>query len=863
MNYVGALPKGTDIGGYSVVSVLGDGGFGVTYKAENLLEGLEEQVAIKEYMPIQFAVRDGVEVHPRHGGSMEDFEWGREQFLKEARMLASFKHPNIVKVKQFFRGNNTAYIVMEYEDGEPLDELLDRHGTLSEAQLKRILFPIADGLCEVHRQGVWHRDIKPANVFVRRSDESPVLLDFGAARNALGVKSKSMEAIVSPPYSPPEQYYSEGQLGSYTDIYALSALCYRAVTGESPVESPQRERRVHKGHTDPLRTLAEKPPKGYSRAMLAAVDWGLRLNEEERPQSVEEWLAAMEEQESVSVRPPSRGSAVPTNEKAREEPDEKKSGTEAKPDERAEEARHGEPSVQPKSRPQGISSVWVANIIATLLGLSAVLVTLFMFIRGEDSVSPALVGSFTVANRSTHEIVVVRAAPVALGNYGDNKLGTATISPSREHRVLLEEYRYGGACEFDVFIKTEDQQIYEEKKKDLCRNNEIVFVGDGTEPPVADPPVQDEGSVTPAAPNVAAAPPPVVECATCQPLTVRTGPSDARVQITNIRPRYEPGIKLPPDSYDIRVTADGFDTVTRTLRHGDEPTDEWVGLPFRDCPVCPTMIELPTGEYEMGTGQGPERYPNEGPPHRVAILYPFAVGAFEVSFEEWDACVADRGCTRRLRDEGRGRGKLPAVHVTVADAKEYVNWLKERTGRRYRLPSEAEWEYAARAGTPTERHWGTRLEDQCAYENGADITAQQEFDDRAIVGLSDAATELFETARETVGCTDGYVYAAPSDEDRFRPNPWGLHHMLGNVSEWTADCWHRSYLIRPDGRELRAPTDGSAWTRNCGPEPVRHVSRGGAWSSMPRSVRAPIRFNEDPAMSANNQGFRVAVEITR
>lgn len=856
--FVGALPEGTDIGGYRVVSVLGDGGFGVTYKAENVLEELEEQVAIKEYMPIQFAVRDGAEVHPRNEESRGDFEWGREQFLNEARMLASFKHPNIVKVKQFFRDNNTAYIVMEYEDGEPLDELLRRHGALTEGLLQRILFPIADGLCEVHRQGVWHRDIKPANIFVRRSDESPVLLDFGAARNALGVKSKSMEAIVSPPYSPPEQYYSKGKLGPYTDIYALSALCYRAITGGPPMESPQRAREAYKVRKDPLRALAEEPPKGYSRAMLAAVDWGLRLNEEERPQSVEEWLAAMDEREPTAAPPPGSGLVAPTNAGAWEKPEDEAIGFEPEPQRGANETlRAVAPGAKPRRRKDASPKrMWVAAILATpLLGIAVLM--LFLSTREQDSVDQPdasvdvaantpeivtpLVRSFIVTNQSVQRIVAVRAAPTAMDNYGDNKLGTTTIPPGREQRVLLDEYQYGDACDFDVLIRTEDQRTHTEKK-DLCSNNEIVFGGDGTddEPPDTYPP--QGGSSAPAT-AVVVPTPPTVDCTTCQSFTVRTGPPDARVQITNIGPRYEPEIKLAPGSYDVRVTADGFEPVERTLQHDDgQPTDIWIGLPFLDCPVCPKMVELPTGSYTMGTGRGRERYADEGPAHDVEIQYPLAVGVFEVSFEEWGACAKDGGCAPHLQDDGVRQ--QPVVQVTVADAEEYVHWLEVRTGRPYRLLSEAEWEYAARAGTSSDRHWGSKREDQCAYENGADVTAQGEYSDWKIVN-----------------CTDGYVYAAPNNEPRFRPNPWGLHHMLGNVSEWTADCWHPNYV--------RAPTDGSAWTQDCDEDrrkagrPVRHVARGGSWASQPRWVRAPMRLSRDPAERSPDIGFRVAVEIVR
>ena len=163
-----------------------------------------------------------------------------QRFLDEARTLARFESSATwCGCVTYFEANRTAYIVMDYEEGEPLDRLLERHGRLTEAQLQRVLLPIIDGLREVHAAGFLHRDIKPSNVFVRRSDETPVLLDFGAARQALGRKSKSLTAVASAGYSPPEQYESEGEQGPWTDIYALSALCYRAITGECALGGDQ------------------------------------------------------------------------------------------------------------------------------------------------------------------------------------------------------------------------------------------------------------------------------------------------------------------------------------------------------------------------------------------------------------------------------------------------------------------------------------------------------------------------------------------------------------------------------------------------------------------------------------------------
>ena len=287
-----ALPPGFRLGNYRVVRVLGAGGFGVTYLCEH--GGLGVTVAVKEYLPNDIAVRSGNAVAPKSTADREGYRWGLGRFLDEARTLARFEHRNVVRVRDYFEANGTAYIVMDYEDGEPLDRVLERKGTLTEAQIKRVLLPIVAGLRQVHAAGFLHRDVKPANIFIRRSDESPVLLDFGSARQALSSRSRSVTAIASAGYSPPEQYESDGEQGPWTDIYALSALCYRAITGVAPAEATRRQSRLLRGEEDPLPRLAEIARGRCSQAFLAAVDRGLRVVEGERQGSLDEWWAELE-----------------------------------------------------------------------------------------------------------------------------------------------------------------------------------------------------------------------------------------------------------------------------------------------------------------------------------------------------------------------------------------------------------------------------------------------------------------------------------------------------------------------------------------------------------------------------------------
>ena len=281
-----ALPQGHRLQEYELVRVLGFGGFGMTYLGFD--HNLDKAVAIKEYLPSDIATRTADRsVAPQASDFRDDFQWGLERFLDEARTLARFDHRHIIKVYRFFEAHGTAYIVMEYAEGETLSAYLERKGTLSEAELKGILYPLLDGLAVVHGADFLHRDIKPGNIVLRAADGSPVLLDFGAARQAIGAKSRSVTSIVTPGYAPIEQYSSRGHQGAWTDIYALGGVCYRALTGQVPDDATDRMRQ------DPLVPVAERCAGRVSGAFLSAIDLALSVDEGDRPQSVGAWRAAL------------------------------------------------------------------------------------------------------------------------------------------------------------------------------------------------------------------------------------------------------------------------------------------------------------------------------------------------------------------------------------------------------------------------------------------------------------------------------------------------------------------------------------------------------------------------------------------
>jgi formylglycine-generating enzyme required for sulfatase activity len=282
------LPIGYKLLWYRVEKVLGIGGFGITYLATDT--NLNRKVAIKEYMPLNLAVRaKDNSIHCPAEDHYEMYRWGLERFVSEARALAKFNHPNIVRVHSIFEHNNTAYMAMEYEQGEHLNERFQSKKFANEEGLINLLYQLLDGLDYLHTAGFIHRDIKPANIFIR-SDGSPVILDFGSARLALGRQTHTLTSLVSPGYAPYEQYSSEGtQQGPWTDIYALSATLYALIAGKGPVDAILRTDAYLKGQTDPLTPAVEIGKGRYSPRFLAAIDKALSLMPENRPQNIAEW----------------------------------------------------------------------------------------------------------------------------------------------------------------------------------------------------------------------------------------------------------------------------------------------------------------------------------------------------------------------------------------------------------------------------------------------------------------------------------------------------------------------------------------------------------------------------------------------
>ena len=899
-----ALPSGYELGGYRLLDVLGVGGFGVTYLARHGTLG--HRVAIKEYLPNEFAVRDGTIVHPKSVADREDFEWGLVRFLDEAKTLARFEHRNLVRVRDYFEANRTAYIVMDYEEGEPLSRLLESHGTLTDAQLRRILLPIVEGLREVHAAGYLHRDIKPSNVFVRRSDESPVLLDFGAARQALGRKSKSLTAVASAGYSPPEQYESEGEQGPWTDIYALSALCYRAIAGQSPIEAPRRMNRLVQGQPDPLPKLVETVREGYTRSFLEAVDRGLDVIAAKRPPNLDDWVARLGRVSTTGVGrvAPVRREAAESDGGARRSkawavaagvaalgvigalaawialegkmPSLAGGTAPARPEVSAAPSPPAEPAARDaaavggrailvvETEPEGVEVL----VGGTVLGETPLERTDIRAGVREVTLRHPRYETVTLSDRTFADGEVLRIERTLLPGVGKLTLGAAE---HRSIRVRAEVPKDGVALlertlelielalepqPFTVAVTPAGAAV---RFVDVERDYRDGVPLDPGEYRVRVSAPEYETVEVAVSHGSAPTRHEVVLTRVPQPFTIAVVPAGATIRFVNFAEDYLPGMRLAPGKYRIRLSAVGYEPREETVRHGAAPTRYEATLaPVLPAPggtfteelrsggEGPQMIVLPAGSFRMGCLSNDDVcFDDEKPAHEVRIAAAFALSKHEATRREFSRFAAATGyltsgsCTTYERGKWEDRSGWdwrnpgfqqtdthPVVCVSWRDAVAYVAWLSRETGQEYRLPSEAEWEYAARAGSAAWWYFGNDASELCRYGNHADSSTSISW--------------------RNEDCSDG-VGARTASVGAYGANRFGLYDMHGNVWEWVRDCWNGSYA--------GAPSEGEAWELgDCG----KRVLRGGSWFDYPAALRAANRYGNSTGSRGYNGGFRVA-----
>ena len=910
------LAAGAQLEEFEIERELGAGGFGVTYLAHD--RSLDRQVAIKEYLPRDCATRhpDGT-VGPWSASAThaENYRWGLERFLGEARVLAKLHHPHVVQVYRVIEAWCTAYMVMEYVEGRSLAEALRAEGPWPESRVLSLLDALMSGLEPVHAAGLVHRDITPANVMLR-GDGSPVLIDFGAARQAMGRQSRVLSVIFTAGYAPYEQYNETGRQGPWTDVYALGAVAYEALSGRVPVQALARM------EDDTLRSVAEVAAHGVSPGFAAAIGAALAVRGRDRPQSLADWRSRLG-LPSKTVDPPGPvDPPEPPPEYESEETVNPPGGILFPPPRPWSLPPRPPDSPQPASVGSSLRWWWAGAGAAVVVAVYVVL----LIVNVLETAERTGVGSEPGANAegaASETAGTVAGAPggengrgVERGDGGGvDRSGGAVASPELRLGALMGEVTDGSGVlpGVAVLVQGDSPASIEEATTDDAGRYNIIDLRPGIY------------TVTMALPGFFTLVQTGIEVQASTDVTINGQLAVGWLEETITVSHAEPSrlmLNTPvrgallgdgagggwvfdgwTAGQEIRVAvgSDAFDTVVELVSptgavidtddDGGRGTDSLLeatlpvpgryqvlvtayndtgtgtytvavhGEVFRDCPACPEMVVIPAGTFMMGSPASEEgRDDDEDPRHEVSLRSPFALGRYEVTRAEYAAFVsatshdmpggcdvldhdADNGSTRRSRDENASwrspgfaqEGTHPTVCVNWWDAQAFVGWLSRETGQAYRLPSEAEWEYATRAGWITRRWWGADTQ-QCEYANGADATHEQE----VLRRFSDVDWN------GPVECTDGSARTAPVGS--FSPNAFGLHDVLGNVWEWVEDCWHGDYS--------GAPSDGTAWKRggNCG----RHMARGGSWSNTPRILRSANRNWFTAGSRRDDTGFRVS-----
>jgi formylglycine-generating enzyme required for sulfatase activity/serine/threonine protein kinase len=876
-----ALPTGYNLHRYQIEGVLGAGGFGITYRA--IHEALQNQVAIKEYFPAEWAYRDHNNITvranaqgqmPARQGEPPCYQWGLERFLDEAKILVQVNHPGVVRVRDYFTANGSAYIVMEYEDGESLSAMLQRGGILPEPELRRLLDDVMPALEAVHSQNYLHRDLKPSNLYIRSHDGHVMLLDFGAARQALGRRTRSVTSVVTPGYSPIEQYVTVGEdYGPWTDIYALGAVMYRCITGAPPIEAPGRVLK------DPVQPAMEVGAGLYSRGLLQVVDQALAVRPEERFQSV----IAMRQALQAADRSPDRAdfsqippindslldlpSAVPSLrfEPIPPRPESPPRSPAPQPPQRspiplpvhAETLRERESSsspseynapnwtldrVAPRVSPPSAADRGAPSLLQTTdADLSLPMLENIwehldespppIDLTSAESASPADLAADVAPPMEPSEPLLKRSPHSALEHL--KKVSRRTVitesrSSPRTLTSLAETDALQSAPGSTEMALDQVEPIAGSRPIHWTRVLLVVFAVSGLSG-IGLLSYEYYHTLQEQRQREAAA------------LQRQQEEEEARHAQEQTRQREAEFAKHLDQARKALVDR-AWDRTQRALDQAaaldpNHPALAAARAELLDARNASAMVKTRTnpitglelnaiegGCFNMGSPPTERDRGSDESVHQVCVKGLW-IGRTEVTNSQF----------RRFKpthNSGSFQGRSlngdtqPAVNLSWEDAQAFVEWLTWETGsdKRFRLPTEAEWEYAARAGVATRYYWGNEIDPRYAnFSDRNDPTG-------ASVGNLD----------------DGQSVTAPVGT--YLPNALGLQDMAGNVWEWTCSEYQPNY----GGEEQRC----SAKRANEGQRTVR----GGSWNNGPGELRSAKRLPRKPGDRDALTGFRVIME---
>lgn len=784
MEVVSSGVASLEIPGYQILKKINQGGMSTVYLATQRSMG--RQVALKVMSPV-------LNADPIFS----------ERFQREANIVGQLSHPSIVAIHDIGRYRSLNYIAMDYLPGGSVADALTR-GAIEPLEALHITRQIAMALDHASNKGYVHRDLKPENILFRE-DGSAVLTDFGVARTVARTTRMTNTGMVvgTPHYMSPEQARGAAVDGR-ADLYSLGVVLYEMLTSAVPYQAEEAVAIAIKHLTDPIprlparhslyqglidRFLAKDPDQRYQRGLdvVDAIDQLLAALDGKSPSNATKL-------NNTSVRVSSLLRALVMT-------------------------LYG-------TLCDRVSASWARWRDKPLHQQNprAEQQTIMRFQQVLQQSAPAKRRSWRLA------AVAGIAAVVTLFIWGKNPQWSATTKPEASAETTAHTPTNG---EFPP------QQASIDTVENASRSHPILReapTAPATVPPPAVTPASStedvaQGAKTPMAKESPVQEPQVPAADEAPPtfaLLVSVKPDDARIRIMNIVPRYVPGIALEPGRYDIEVSKAGYSTVRRWIEISSADINLAVELerkyfpgknfqsPLKSGGSGPEMVVISPGSFTMGSNQRPFTSPE----HKIVINRPYAIGAHEITFNDYDRFAKATG--RALpSDENWGRGTRPVVNISWQDAQRYANWLSEESGHKYRLASEAEWEYAARAGTSAPFWWGTG-------------SAKGKANCRR--GCASEFNTFFSASTAPVG--------------NYKANEFGLYDTAGNVGEWVQDCFLGDFTNhRGDARPVQL--------KNCD----LRVVRGGSMHEPLRNISSDYRTGLSEQASSKEVGFRLVMEL--
>jgi serine/threonine-protein kinase PpkA len=799
------------IPGYRIIRKINQGGMSTVYLAIQISVG--RVVALKVMSP----ALNGDPVFS-------------ERFQREANIVGQLSHPNIVSIYDIGRHDELNYIAMDYlPGGSAHDRMM---GGLTAEEALRVAREIASALDHAHEKGYIHRDIKPENILFR-ADNSAVLSDFGVAKGVMGVSRMTNvgQVVGTPHYMSPEQ--TRGRpVDARSDLYSLGIVLYEMFTGSVPFQGDAAVTIAIKHLSAPIPKL----PSHY-QAYQKIIDKLLAKDPDQRFQRGREVVAALESLETA-IRHPNAATTQPTDLstiallkalvattgdalrrqikkpfRLRWTPER---GLYQRPDVQVTQilVRSNEEeletafatSVQGASHFRSLLSHRQQRAARGAIGvlfLGLIWCAFSVVLESADPSSTQTDG-FRGLTRATAQVFLSLPAP-------------AVAHPSSSQHLNIQAATNNNTAPESIMLAAEASDTTPEQSvgEDRVSTASKTLAEQITES-FAFGPQEIPQEVTPELPTYS--------------LVVDTIPSNARVRIMNIVERYHPGILLTPGRYLIEVSHPGFETLTEwveiidqnfqpsySLQRAIPPSQNFVSN-LTGNKRGPEMVRIPIGTFVMGDKNASITMPV----HNVTIGKPFAISKYEITFDEYELFA--KATDRALPDDSRwGRKNRPVINVSWNDAQAYVAWLSKMSGETYRLPSESEWEYMARAGSRTVYWWG------------------------------DYDKDAMDRANCRRGCFSkfsGLFASKTAPAGHYIANDFGIYDTAGNAAEWVQDCYSASYGPKPK--------NGRAYEKSGCKE---RVVRGGSAKSNVTDLASHVRDHYSPITTDPSIGFRVVMEL--